>query len=231
MKAPILIVNLKIYEQGIGLNTLRFCEYASSLKKKYDVATYIAVNPIDIRLCLDKYRDVIISQTADVVGYGAKTGHISINVLSDIGVKGTLVNHSEYKINHNVVKDIVDVANDLGLLTFVCVDSIKELKELLNLDVKPTAFAIEPPELIGTGKSVSKYQPETVINAVKIGEKYGVDILCGAGVTNSDDVEMALKLGVTGVLVASGVVKASSPYQVMENMVKVMTRNGGPAGI
>ena len=40
-------------------------------------------------------------------------------------------------------------------------------------------------------------------------------ILCGAGIGSADDVSIALKLGTQGVLVASGVVKAKDPYNVL----------------
>ena len=40
-------------------------------------------------------------------------------------------------------------------------------------------------------------------------------ILCGAGISQAEDVSIALKLGTQGVLVASGIVKAKDPYAVM----------------
>ncbi len=222
MKTPTLIVNLKIYENALGLNALRFCEYASKLMHEYDVGVYVAVNPIDIRLCVKKFREVVFSQNADTVGYGAKTGHISIDVLYNLGVKGTLINHSEFKINHSIIREVVDTANKRGIYTVVCADSVTELEKMINLGIKPTMFAIEPPELIGTGRSVSKYKPETVINAVKLCNNNGINVLCGAGVSNADDVKAAINLGVAGVLVASGIVKSSDPYNVMESMIKAM---------
>jgi triosephosphate isomerase len=40
-------------------------------------------------------------------------------------------------------------------------------------------------------------------------------ILCGAGISTGDDVYAALKLGTNGILVASGVVKAPKPEEVL----------------
>jgi len=42
-----------------------------------------------------------------------------------------------------------------------------------------------------------------------------VTILCGAGVSQAEDVSVALKLGTNGVLVASGIVKAKDPYNIL----------------
>jgi triosephosphate isomerase len=45
-------------------------------------------------------------------------------------------------------------------------------------------------------------------------------ILCGAGITTGDDVAAALALGTQGVLLASGVVKAKDPAQVLIDLVE-----------
>ncbi|MGA9297092.1 MAG: triose-phosphate isomerase [Nitrososphaeraceae archaeon] len=37
-----------------------------------------------------------------------------------------------------------------------------------------------------------------------------VKVICGAGITDATDVSSALKLGATGILVASGIIKATS---------------------
>ena len=42
--------------------------------------------------------------------------------------------------------------------------------------------------------------------------------LCGAGITNSEDVKKALELGTKGILVASGIVKASDPETNLTSM-------------
>jgi triosephosphate isomerase len=42
-----------------------------------------------------------------------------------------------------------------------------------------------------------------------------VAILCGAGITNGEDIKAAIKLGADGVLLASGVVKANEQESVL----------------
>ena len=46
-----------------------------------------------------------------------------------------------------------------------------------------------------------------------------VDILCGAGIMNDDDVKIALKLGSKGILIASGVVKSNNWGQKIKELV------------
>jgi triosephosphate isomerase len=47
-------------------------------------------------------------------------------------------------------------------------------------------------------------------------------VLCGAGITNGEDVAAAIRLGTEGVLVASGIVKAKDPHKVMLEFAQAM---------
>jgi triosephosphate isomerase len=64
---------------------------------------------------------------------------------------------------------------------------------------------------------VSKAKPEVVTDTVKLVQQVNRDmpILCGAGISQAEDVAIALKLGTRGVLVASGIVKAKDPYSIL----------------
>jgi triosephosphate isomerase len=81
----------------------------------------------------------------------------------------------------------------------------------------PDIVSFEPPELIGTGIAVSKAQPQIVTNTVNLVRQVNpnITILCGAGISQAEDVATALKLGTSGVLVASGIVKAKDPYMIL----------------
>jgi triosephosphate isomerase len=86
--------------------------------------------------------------------------------------------------------------------------------------------AIEPPELIGTGRAVSKENPAIVSDSVKRVRRVNstVAILCGAGISTGDDVSAALRLGTNGILVASGVVKAPKPEEVIAAFCEAVTK-------
>ena len=220
MKFPILIINLKNYKEGSGKNVEKFFKYASKFSK--DGSILVAPPILDTLYYVNKYRELLIAQTVDVLDYGSSTGHIPLKRLFDAGIRRSLINHSEYKLPHELIKKIVIESVKIGFETVVCVDSIEELNRLIEANVKPTAYAIEPPELIGSGKSVSKYKPYVIEKAVEIGESYGVPILCGAGVSNGEDVKVAIELGAMGVLVASAVVKAKEPKNIMQNMLSAI---------
>ena len=82
------------------------------------------------------------------------------------------------------------------------------------------------PELIGTGISISKTEPELVKSSVqKISDANpNVIPLCGAGISSSEDVYAALKLGTKGVLLASAFAKASDPEKKLMELVEGILR-------
>jgi len=114
----------------------------------------------------------------------------------------------------------IKVAKKAGLITVVCANNLTTTSAVVALG--PDFIAIEPPELIGTGISVSKANPEVVTGAVRIVQRMdpAVRVLCGAGISKGEDVATALKLGTEGVLLASGVIKAKDPKTVLEELAK-----------
>ena len=79
----------------------------------------------------------------------------------------------------------------------------------------PEYVAIEPPELIGSGISVSKANPEIIRRSVAAVHAVNpkVKVLTGAGIQSGECVKIAVDLGTDGVLLASSVVKAPDPLQ------------------
>ncbi|MEM3967815.1 MAG: triose-phosphate isomerase, partial [Ignisphaera sp.] len=111
-----------------------------------------------------------------------------------------------------------------NLETLVCADT--PIAAAAVSAVKPTAIAVEPPELIGTGIAVSKAKPEVITGTVeKVREvNREVIILTGAGISTAEDVEAAIKLGTAGVLVASAIMKAQSPEKVISDMASAAAK-------
>ena len=89
---------------------------------------------------------------------------------------------------------------------------------------RPTAIAVEPPELIGSGVSVSTARPEVVEESVKVIKAVSPQTLAlvGAGVSNATDLKKAMELGAEGVLLASAYVKAKDPETWLRETAKVL---------
>ncbi|MDO5853963.1 MAG: triose-phosphate isomerase, partial [Thermoplasmata archaeon] len=134
-------------------------------------------------------------------------------------IAGTLINHSEHRIPADDIAKSVEMCRELRLTTCICAEDSAEAASMAAFG--PDAIAVEPPGLIGGNVSVTTADPAIVsdtVAAVKAVDPK-IDVYCGAGVKNGDDVKTALELGAHGVLLASGVVKAKDPEEVLRDLV------------
>ncbi len=141
--------------------------------------------------------------------------------LVEAGVSGSLINHSEDRMPSNKISMCVALCRQHKLTSVVCAESIEKVREVAVF--KPDYIAIEPPELIGSGIPVSKADPDIVRNSVQAVREVSPDtiVLCGAGISKGEDVKAALALGTSGVLLASGVVKAKDPKKALLDLVSL----------
>jgi len=222
-KTPVLVINFKTYAQATGRRALELAKVAERVAKELNVEIIVAVQPVDVRLIAENVEIPVYAQHIDPIKPGAHTGHILPEAVKEAGAKGTLLNHSEHRLRLDVINEAIQRAKEVGLETIVCADKPETSAAVAVL--KPTAIAIEPPELIGTGISVSKAKPEVITNTVNIIRKIdeNIPILTGAGITFKDDVEKALNLGTQGVLVASAIVKAKSWEEKIKELALPLT--------
>ena len=219
---PLLLVNLKTYREATGERAVRLAAEAEKVSKRTGVCVAVAPQAVDLRMVVEATEIPVFAQHIDPIGHGKYTGHVLPEAIAEAGCSGTLINHSERKLKLEVIEATVARAKVVGLLPVVCVSTPDKGRAVAPF--RPDAVAIEPPELIGTGIPVSKARPEVVSGAVEAIKAFdlGVKVLCGAGITNGEDVEAALKLGAEGILVASGVVKARNTYEALLYLAESM---------
>ncbi len=222
---PIFLVNYKAYPQAIGENAIALTEAIEDVAQSFkDITFIIAPQPSDIRLLRNIVQEVLIfGQHADPIEPGAHTGHILLEALKESGIAGLMINHSERQLNMKSIEFLVRKAADLGLLSCVCADTPEKSKQVAGF--LPNFVAFEPPELIGTGISVSKAKPELLkrsVEAILDGGGGKVVPLCGAGISTPEDVKKAFELGARGILVASAIVKSKDPYKITLSMAEAI---------
>lgn len=211
LKLPIIVVNFKAYEQSTGKNALELAKIHQKVSQKTGVQFAIAVQPIDIHMIASEIDLPVLAQHFDPVEFGAYTGHLSPHALLAAGAMGSLLNHAERKLPLEVLQKSIELARKVGFFTLVCADTAEAGKALKSFD--PDLIAVEPPELIGGTVSVTSANPQIVSDAVAmIGQGR---VLVGAGIKTREDVRRSLELGAAGVLLASGVTKASDPEKVL----------------
>jgi triosephosphate isomerase len=219
---PILVINLKTYERGLGEAALHLATTAEKISTDTGVCIAIAPQFTDIATITKEVRIPVFAQHIDPFLPGSHTGHILPEAVKAAGAVGTLINHSERQLTLKGIQDSVERAEDVGLLSLVCADTPERTSEVASL--KPDMVAIEPPELIGTGIPVSQAKPEIVARAVKLvrNRDSTIPVLCGAGISRGEDVAAALRLGTQGVLLASGVVTAKDQRKAILDLVEAL---------
>jgi triosephosphate isomerase len=219
---PFIIVNLKTYKESLGPKAVVLGKIAEEVSIETGVCVAIAPQNIDLIRVIDEVDIPVFAQHIDPVNYGKFTGHILPEAMAEAGCSGTLINHSEKQLAIDVIEATVKRAKEVNLFQVVCVDSVET--GCLVAPFSPDVIAIEPPELIGSGISVSLAKPEVVSGSVTQCKSVNpkVKVLCGAGITDGKDAAAALKLGSSGVLVASGVVKASDPKAKLMDLASSM---------
>ncbi len=216
------VINCKNYEEISGDKILRFVKTAEKISKKYKIKIAIAP-PQHLIGLVSKSSLPILAQHVDVSKVGSTTGFIVPELLKKSKVAGSLINHSEHRISPKEISLLVPKLRELKMISILCVKDVSEVKKYTKLN--PDYIAIEPPELIGSGKAVSKEQPELITKAVKEvnAAKNKTKLLCGAGIVSGEDVSAAIKLGSKGILVASGVVKAKNWSKIIEDFAKAFS--------
>ncbi|RLJ08218.1 MAG: triose-phosphate isomerase [Candidatus Aenigmatarchaeota archaeon] len=213
-----LLINFKTYKEGTGKNGFKIGKIAEKLSKKTNVNIILCVQSADIRL-FSSLSLPVYSQHIDPITYGANTGWILPEAIKEAGAKGTLLNHSEHQIDYKTLSLSVKRAKETGLKTVVCIDKPGKAKKTAKLN--PDFIAIEPPELIGGNISVSKAKPEIITKTINnVNSVKKIPVLIGAGIKNREDVKKGIKLGAKGVLIASGVVKASDLEKAIKNILE-----------
>ncbi len=216
---PVIAINFKTYPQATGERAVLLAQNCEKVAKEYDVSIVVAPQTPDLyRVC--RAVDIpVFAQHMDPGEPGRYTGHVIGETLVESGCSGTLLNHSENRMQLADIEAAIRKADSLQLYTIVCTNN--PLVSVAAASLEPSAVAVEPPELIGTGISVSDAQPEIISGTVEKIRKVNEDvvILCGAGISTGDDVESAIRLGSQGVLLASAVAKSDRPVEVLKGLI------------
>jgi triosephosphate isomerase len=221
---PFLLINFKTYLEATGKRAVDLSLKIEAVGRNTDVKVGVAPQFCDIEQVATRVEIPVFAQHIDPVAPGAFTGHVLAESVMAAGASGTIINHSERTLRLPDIEKSVEHAREVGLLTVACAGTAK-LAAAVAL-AEPDMVAIEPPELIGSGRAVSKERPEVVSESVRRIRTVNPDvrILCGAGITTGEDVYAAIKLGTQGVLVASGVVKAPKPEDVMMDFCQAVRK-------
>jgi triosephosphate isomerase (TIM) len=205
LKRP-LIINFKNYEEVSADKAIKLAESARQVAEKLKIEIVVAPPQPVLALIAKNIQVPVICQHVDNEKMGPSTGFVVPEIAKSYGAVGSLINHSEHRIEMSSIARLVKRMRKIGMASIVCAQEPHEVVELSTLH--PDFIAIEPPELIGSGRAVSKENPAIITKSIQ-GARSRSSVICGAGITDKDDVAKAMELGSQGILVASSIVKAN----------------------
>lgn len=113
----------------------------------------------------------------------------------------------------------IQSAKEIGINVIACCENVIEAEQLL--EAKPFAILYEPPELIGSGISVTT-NPTAVSEFVNLLAGSNVKAIIGAGVSTANDVRESIDLGAYGVCLASAFANAQDKKNFLLELASAM---------
>ncbi|MFA5857028.1 MAG: triose-phosphate isomerase [Candidatus Pacearchaeota archaeon] len=207
---PIILVNLKTYQTG--LDSVKISKIIATVDKNILVAAQAS----DIYEITKSTKLKVYSQHVDPFEPGRNTGFILPEAIKKDGAIGTLLNHSEHKLDLKTIKETIIRCKKIKLKTMVFAKDLKEAKQIKKFN--PDFIIYEPPELVAGNISVSESKPQVISDFAK---KLNKDFLVGAGIKTNQDLKKSIELGAKGIALASAITTAKNPKKVLKDLIKL----------
>ncbi len=215
IKAPFFEVGPKAYLYGEEM--LKLAKVIDKTAMKYDVDIIVTPQYTDISLLANNTERILVfAQHMDYLPVGRGLGSVLPEAVKAAGAVGVMLNHAEKKLTLDEIAKTIARADEVGLATIVCADSVQEIADVAKLS--PNLLVAEPTELIGTGQtSDASYVRDTIASVRAINPD--IMVLQGAGISNGQDVYNTIMQGAQATGSTSGIIKAEDPYAMVEEMI------------
>lgn len=220
IRAPFFEVGPKCIMWGERM--LKLAKKLDEIAYKYDLDIIVTPQYADIRLIAENTKYLhVYAQHMDSLCPGRGLGAVLPESLKEAGAVGVMLNHAEKKLTLDEVRATVKRADEVGLATIVCADSVEEIAEIAR--ISPNLIVAEPTELIGTGiASDMRYVKDTIEAVRKINPD--IMVLQGAGISGPEDVAKVIRAGAQATGSTSGIIKAANPEQAAEEMLSTLRK-------
>jgi len=220
-------INLPFFEIGpksylFGDDVLELAKAADLASEKYGVDIIFTTPVVDIRRVAEATSHIhVFAPHMDPIYPGRGLADTLPESLVAAGAEGVMLNHCEKPLTFEVLQETLRRADEVGLTTIVCADSLAEAGKIAGL--KPDIIVAEPSELIGTGVSVG---PEYVAAAAKAVKDVDPDILVltAAGISGGEDVYQTIRSGADATGSSSGIAKAPDRAAMVDEMISAVRR-------
>ncbi len=155
----------------------------------------------------------------DPIRPGRGLANVLPESISQAGACGVMLNHTERPLDLTTLEATLDRANELGLLSIVCADSIKEAKAVAQMG--PDLMVAEPADLIGSGNAADTSYVSASIEAIR-SVNPDIGILVGGGVHTGEDVYRIIYAGADATGSSSAIATARDPEALINEMLQAV---------
>ncbi|MBQ4575090.1 MAG: triose-phosphate isomerase [Clostridia bacterium] len=220
IKPPFFEIGPKAYLYGEEV--LALAKAADELSIEFDVDIIFTPQPCDIRMIAQNTKRLhVFAQHMDSLKPGRGLGSILPEAVKAAGADGVMLNHAEKKLTLEEIKATIERADEVGLATIVCSDTVEELRAICEMH--PNMIVAEPTALIGTGQASDMgYVKATLAAAAEIDPE--VMVLQGAGISNGQDVYNVIAAGAVATGSTSGIIRAEDPVAAAREMIAALRK-------
>jgi triosephosphate isomerase len=210
----------------------------------------VAPSFVSLKTAIDSLIDndiEVVSQNVHQSNDGAYTGEVSAKMLSSIGIKTTIIGHSErreyFNETHEVLKNKVDISLQNSIKIIFCFgEELKDRKtnnhfNIISNQISESLFhlspsdwdniilAYEPIWAIGTGETASSNQVQEMHSFIRnfIAQKYSnelaqkISILYGGSVKPNNANEIFSMTDVDGGLIGGASLKSKDFFSIVNS--------------
>ncbi|MFA5688661.1 MAG: triose-phosphate isomerase [Kiritimatiellales bacterium] len=215
IRAPFFEIGPKAYLYGEGMLALALD--IDRVAEKYDVDIIVTPQYTDIKLLADNTRRIhVYAPHMDSLPVGRGLGSVLPEAVKAAGAVGVMLNHAEKKLTLEEIEKTIRRADEVGLATIVCADTVEEIKAIAAMG--PNLMVAEPTSLIGTGTPSGPEYVRATIDAVQAVNP-DIMVLQGAGISTGQDVYNVIAAGAMATGCTSGIIKAANPPAMVEEMI------------
>ena len=218
IRAPYFEIGPKCFMWGERM--LRLAKAVDEIAAEYDLDVIITPQYADIRMIAENTSHIhVYAQHMDYLRPGRGLGSVLPESIKEAGAVGVMLNHAEKKLTLDEIEKTIARADEGGLATIVCADSVQEIEAVAKLS--PNLIVAEPTELIGTGVTSDMGYVRDTIEAVR---RINPDIMVlqGAGISTPDDVARVIRAGALATGCTSGVMRAADPEAAARAMLSTL---------
>lgn len=220
IRPPFFEIGPKAYLYGDDM--LRLALAIDAAAERYDVDVIVTPQYTDIRLLTAHTGRIhVYAQHMDYLPVGRGLGSVLPEAVKAAGAVGVMLNHAEKKLTLDEIKKTIARADEVGLATIVCADTLEEIEAIARMS--PNLIVAEPTALIGTGvTSGSDYVTATIEAVRRINSE--IMVLQGAGIKDGGDVYNVIAAGAQATGSTSGIIKAADPAAMADEMLSALRR-------